>query len=60
MTVKELIAALAEFPPDEEVHAYLEYEDGAGPGSIYYVGRASWSGKLIVGVADEYTMKNCD
>ena len=56
----ERIAKLEQFPADEEVHAYLEYEDGAGPGSIYYVGRASWSGELIIGVADEHTMKNCD
>ena len=56
MTVKELIEKLEKFPPGEEVHAYLEYENGASPGSIYYVGRASWSGEIIVGVADEYTM----
>lgn len=64
MTVKELIAELEKYPSDEEVHAYLEYETdqggGASPGSIYYVGKASWSGKLIIGVADEYTMNNCD
>ena len=63
-TVKELIAELEKFPPDEEVHAYLEFGDeedgGASSGSIYYVGRASWSGKLIIGVADEYTMEHCD
>ncbi len=63
-TVKELIAELEKFPPDEEVHAYLEFETdqggGASPGSIHYVGRASWSGKLIIGVADEYTMEHCD
>ena len=59
-TVKELIAELEKFPPDEEVYAYLEYDGGASPGSIYYVGRARWSGNLIIGVADEYTMEHND
>lgn len=60
MTVKELIAALAEFPPDEEVYAYLDHQEGSTPGWIYYVGRASWSGNLIIGTTDEDPAINFD
>lgn len=58
MKVKELIAELEKFPPDEEVYSYLSVEEGSRPGWIYYVGRDSWSGKLIIGVADEYSTEN--
>lgn len=53
VTVKELVAALEKFPSDEEVYSYMSVEEGSRPGWIYYVGRSSCSGKLIIGVADE-------
>lgn len=53
MTVKELIAALEEFPQDEEIFAYLEVEEGSRPGYVYSVYRAKFDGKIRIDVCDE-------
>ena len=55
MKIKELIAKLEQFHADEEVFAYLEVEEGSRPGHIYSVYRDDWSGKIRIGVVDEYT-----
>ena len=59
MTVKELISKLEQFPADEEVFAYLEFETdqggGSSPGHIYSVYRDDWAGKIRIGVVDDST-----